>query len=268
VSNGQHRHQCLRKVVDEYFTVAVKVLFSSGVAPYCDDTIKSLEAKHPYKLPPSMPSITFSEHPLIAEIDSVFGCIKLFSKGTSCGRDGLRAQHILDALCGEGSATATDLLKGELSSIHCGGLYKWADNEIVCKIKDSCKLLLHAWYLDDRTVIGDSEEVVIVLDIKRWLLVSLPIRFGGLGLYSSKVVSSYAFVASRAQSWVLQDHILRESTICGMDEDLCLCSGCLRDTILSFDFSSFTNKDIAPFKSQQTLASALFSEVIKDMEVL
>ncbi|GKE34226.1 hypothetical protein Tco_1453548, partial [Tanacetum coccineum] len=35
----------------------------------------------------------------------------LSSSGISCGRDGLRAQHILDALCGEGSATATDLLK-------------------------------------------------------------------------------------------------------------------------------------------------------------
>ncbi|GKG20017.1 putative reverse transcriptase domain-containing protein, partial [Tanacetum coccineum] len=33
------------------------------------------------------------------------------------------------------------------------------------KIKDSCKLLLHSWYLDDGTVIGDSEEVVRVLDI-------------------------------------------------------------------------------------------------------
>ncbi|GJW98999.1 putative reverse transcriptase domain-containing protein [Tanacetum coccineum] len=33
------------------------------------------------------------------------------------------------------------------------------------KIKDNCKLLLHAWYLDDGTVIGDSEEVARVLDI-------------------------------------------------------------------------------------------------------
>ncbi|GJY80775.1 hypothetical protein Tco_0493526 [Tanacetum coccineum] len=48
---------------------------------------------------------------------------------------------------------------------------------------------------------------------------SLPIRFGGLGLYSEKLVSFYAFVASRAQSWVLQDHILRDSGICGMDDD-------------------------------------------------
>nr|GEX07686.1 putative reverse transcriptase domain-containing protein [Tanacetum cinerariifolium] len=33
------------------------------------------------------------------------------------------------------------------------------------KIKDSCKLLLHAWYLDDGTVIVDSEEVARELDI-------------------------------------------------------------------------------------------------------
>nr|GEY41154.1 putative reverse transcriptase domain-containing protein [Tanacetum cinerariifolium] len=53
----------------------------------------------------------FLNLPLVAEIDSVFCCIKSFPKVTSCGRDGLRAQHILDALCGERSATATDLLK-------------------------------------------------------------------------------------------------------------------------------------------------------------
>ncbi|GKC01131.1 hypothetical protein Tco_0987267 [Tanacetum coccineum] len=103
--------QCLRKVADGHFTTAVKVLSSFGVALYCDDTIKALEANHPYKPPPSMPSITFFEPPLVAEIYSVFCCIKSFPKGTSCRRDGLRAQHILDALCGEGSATATDLLK-------------------------------------------------------------------------------------------------------------------------------------------------------------
>ncbi|GJU04502.1 hypothetical protein Tco_1120932 [Tanacetum coccineum] len=96
----------------------------------------------------------------------------------------------------------------------------------------------------------------------QWSLASLPILFGGLGLYSAKVVSSYAFVASRAQSWVLQDHILRDSGICGMDVDYASALSCLRDTIPSFDFNVFTNKDTAP-----TLASALFSEMVKDMEV-
>ncbi|GKD06089.1 hypothetical protein Tco_1181063 [Tanacetum coccineum] len=47
---------------------------------------------------------------VVVEVDCVFGCIKSFPKGTLCGKDGLRAQHILDALWGEGSATATDLL--------------------------------------------------------------------------------------------------------------------------------------------------------------
>ncbi|GKC28411.1 hypothetical protein Tco_1035705, partial [Tanacetum coccineum] len=58
---------------------------------------------------------------------------------------------------------------------------------------------------------------------------SLPIRFGGLGLYSEKLV--------------LQDHILRDSGICGIDDDYVSALACLRDTIPSFDFSGFTNKD-------------------------
>ncbi|GKE51674.1 putative reverse transcriptase domain-containing protein [Tanacetum coccineum] len=110
--------QCLRKVADGYFTAAVKGLPSSGVAPYCDDTIKALKAKHPYRPPPSMSSNTFYELPFVAEIDCVLGCIKSFSKGTSCGRDGLKAQHILDALCEEGYATATDLLKAITSVVN------------------------------------------------------------------------------------------------------------------------------------------------------
>ena len=32
-------------------------------------------------------------------------------------------------------------------------------------IRDNCKLLLHAWYLDDGTLIGDSKEVAKALDI-------------------------------------------------------------------------------------------------------
>ncbi|MFS7966563.1 putative exostosin [Helianthus anomalus] len=101
----------------------------------------------------------------------------------------------------------------------------------------------------------------------QWRLASLPIRFGGLGLYSAVEASSYAFVASRAQSWVLQDHILRDSGICGMDSDYVCALACLRDTIPSFDFSGFTNKDTAPPKAQHALASALFSKIVNEIEV-
>ncbi|GKC34367.1 hypothetical protein Tco_1046751, partial [Tanacetum coccineum] len=188
-------------------------------------------------------------HKHVVEIDSVFGCIKSFPRGTSCERDGLRAQYILDALCGEVSATTIDLLKAITSVITGFGLLQWAlyrdrlvskvamkgvgkelskylsdfqfgvevsggteavlhsanrllseyHNDgslamltmdfsnafnlvqqgdplgpllfvlvlhpLVHKMRDSCKLFLHAWYLNDETVIGDSEEVARVLNI-------------------------------------------------------------------------------------------------------
>nr|GEV74873.1 putative reverse transcriptase domain-containing protein [Tanacetum cinerariifolium] len=73
--------------------------------------------------------------------------------------------------------------------------------------------------------------------------------------------------ASMAQSWVLQDHILRDSGICGMDDDYVSALACVRDTIQSFDLSGFTNKDTVPSKAQQTLANVLFSKMVKDMKV-
>nr|KAJ0205910.1 hypothetical protein LSAT_V11C500229180 [Lactuca sativa] len=110
-SSNTNIRQCLRKVADGHFTAAVKVLCSSAVAPYNSDTIKVLEDKHPFMPPLSTPSPIIYEPPLVADFDCVFGCIKSFPKGTSCGRDGLQAQHILDALCREGFATAIDLLR-------------------------------------------------------------------------------------------------------------------------------------------------------------
>ncbi|GJW40510.1 hypothetical protein Tco_0066355 [Tanacetum coccineum] len=51
-----------------------------------------------------------------------------------------------------------------------------------------------------------------------------------------------------------------------MDDDYVSALACLRDTIPSFDFSGFTNKDTVPSKAKQTLANVLFSEMVKDME--
>jgi len=102
-------------------------------------------------------------------------------------------------------------------------------------------------------------------------MASLPIRFEGLGLYSALEASSYAFVPSRAQSCVVQDHILRDSGLCGMDLDLDLdfdnALDGLRGAIPDFDVSSFTSKDTVPPKAQHVLASALFSKSVQDMQV-
>ncbi|GJX71626.1 hypothetical protein Tco_0308797 [Tanacetum coccineum] len=300
--------QCLRKVADGQFTAAVKVLSSSGVASYCDDTIKALEAKHPYKPPPSMPSITFFEPPLVAEIDSVFSYIKSFPKEFVA------------------SAPLTPLFKPD------SGIRPIVVGTIFQGCYESCKLLLHTWYLDDGTVIGDSKEVARVLyiikvsgpglglelNIKKtkifWPLCNgMKLREGlfsvdirrsssGVKLLGGAVSRGVDFIsgltmrraandvdlmgllpqlhdpqnellllrscmASRAQSWVLQDHILYDSGICGMDDDYVSALACLRDTIPSFDFSGFTNKDTVPSQAQQTLANVLFSEMVKDMEV-
>lgn len=53
----------------------------------------------------------------------------------------------------------------------------------------------------------------------QWRVTSLFIRVWGLGLYSAVEVASYAFVASRVQSWVIHDHILRDCGICGIKLD-------------------------------------------------
>jgi hypothetical protein len=107
---GPNIRQCLRKIVDGHFTTTVKVVGSSGVAPYNEDTMEILGVKHLYRPHPSMSTFMFSEASLVAEVDTILRCFNLFPKGTSCGRDGLRAQHLLDALCGEGSVVARDLL--------------------------------------------------------------------------------------------------------------------------------------------------------------
>ncbi|GKA45869.1 putative reverse transcriptase domain-containing protein, partial [Tanacetum coccineum] len=77
--------QCRRKICDGYYTAAVRVLSSSGVAPYDDATLHELKAKHPFK-------------------------IKSFPRGTSYGRDGLRAQHLIDCLSGAAIAISDELV--------------------------------------------------------------------------------------------------------------------------------------------------------------
>ncbi|GJV30453.1 putative reverse transcriptase domain-containing protein [Tanacetum coccineum] len=405
--------QCLRKVADGHFTAAVKVISSSGVAPYCNDTIKALEAKHPYKPPPSMPSITFSKPPLVAKIDSVslfwhrkcskstpllpFRCYLILGVLhrvlSEYHNDGSLAMQTVDfsnafnlvdrsALLYEVRVKCpsislwVDFLYGQASRLCIGDTHIWSATRVhqgdpfgtsffalilhplLHTIKDSCKLLLHAWYLDDETVIGDLEEVARVLDIIKVNDLGLDLKLNikkteifwpscngmklheGLfpddirrsssgvkllrgaisrdadyisGLAMRRVANAVDLMgllpqlhdpqsellllrscmgiaklffglrtcqyvhmegaalffdkALRDQSWVLQDHILRDSGICDIDDDYVSALACLCDTIPSFDFGGFTNKDIVPSKAQQTLANVIFSEMVKYMEV-
>ncbi|GJV55808.1 putative reverse transcriptase domain-containing protein [Tanacetum coccineum] len=91
-------------------TAAVRVLSSSGVAPYNDATLQELKAKHPFMSAPSLRDSHIDHHPLIASQDVVLDRIKSFPRGTSCGRDGLRAQHLMDCLSGAAVAISDELV--------------------------------------------------------------------------------------------------------------------------------------------------------------
>ena len=100
----------------------------------------------------------------------------------------------------------------------------------------------------------------------QWRLASFPMRCGGLGLISAEDVSAYAFVASRAQSWKLQDHILRNAGVVGVDPDYSLALGNIGTSLPDLDLGGFTDQETAPKKPQQTLASALYGKHARDME--
>ncbi|GJX87103.1 hypothetical protein Tco_0339117 [Tanacetum coccineum] len=102
--------QSNRKICDCHYTAAVRVLSSSNVAPYNDATLEDLKTKHPFKHAPSLPVIPIDHHHLIASLDVVLDRIKSFPQGTSCGRDGLRVQHIMDCLNGDVVALSDELV--------------------------------------------------------------------------------------------------------------------------------------------------------------
>ncbi|GJW89039.1 putative reverse transcriptase domain-containing protein [Tanacetum coccineum] len=290
----------------------------SGMDESKENQSQPFKAKHPYKPPPSMPSITFSEPPIVAEIDSVFCCIKSFSK-VSGGAEAIlhSVNRVLSEYHNDGSLAMltvdfsnafnrvdrltllhkvrakcpsislwVDFLYGQASRLYIEDTHIWSATRVqqgdplgpllfalilhplLHKIKDRCKLLLHAWYLDDGTVNRDSEEVARVLDIIKLHegLFPVDIRRPSLGVKLiegaiSRDANFISGLAMRRAADAVDLMSLLPYGICGMDDDYVSALACLRDTILSFDFSGFTNKDTVPSKSQQTLANVFFSEM-------
>ncbi|XP_026425144.1 uncharacterized protein LOC113321449 isoform X2 [Papaver somniferum] len=69
-----------------------------------------LADKHPIAPSPTIPVDTIPCEALTVDTTTVLKVIKSFPKGTSCGRDGLRAQHLLDAMSGAANSVADELL--------------------------------------------------------------------------------------------------------------------------------------------------------------
>lgn len=100
-----------RKISHGNFSAAIRILSSNGVAPSTPDTLYELQQKHPPTPPPAIPIENISATTLSVDATLVLSAIKSFPKGTSCGREGLRDQHLLDAMSGPTAAIADDLLK-------------------------------------------------------------------------------------------------------------------------------------------------------------
>ncbi|GJU65888.1 hypothetical protein Tco_1247723 [Tanacetum coccineum] len=221
----QRQEESIVNAIRYWSLLAVRVLSSSGVSPYNDATLGDLKTKHPFKPHPLLPHISIDHHHLIASPAVVLDRIKSFPRGTSCGRDGLRAQHLMDCLSGAAVAIFDERLVSKVSAIMIGhsldgylnglqfgvgvageseailhsvnrliealgddvGLsmllmdfknaFNLVDREVVLRevrlrcpaishwIRDSFGLSLHAWYLDDGTIIGDTMVVGKVLEL-------------------------------------------------------------------------------------------------------
>ncbi|GJT94111.1 hypothetical protein Tco_1082956 [Tanacetum coccineum] len=82
----------------------------SGVAPYNDATLEDLQTKHAFKPAPSLSHIHVDNHHLISSSNVVLYMIKSFPHGTSCRRDELCAQRLMDCLSGVGVAIYDELV--------------------------------------------------------------------------------------------------------------------------------------------------------------
>ncbi|XP_026448577.1 uncharacterized protein LOC113348896 [Papaver somniferum] len=101
---------CKKKISYGHYTAAIRVLSSDGLAHATPETLQDLMLKHPPAPPPFIPAHDNSIPELAVDADVVLSSIKSFPKGTSCGRDGLRTQHLLDAFSGAAAVISDELL--------------------------------------------------------------------------------------------------------------------------------------------------------------
>lgn len=86
------------------------MLSSNGVAPRNETIFSELQAKHLAAPPSFIPQEAVSVDSVTVDSWAVLGAIKSFPKGTPCGCDGLRAQHLMDVMSGATSAVADEML--------------------------------------------------------------------------------------------------------------------------------------------------------------
>nr|GEZ76955.1 putative reverse transcriptase domain-containing protein [Tanacetum cinerariifolium] len=163
---------CRRKICDGHYIVVVRVLSSLGVAAYNDATLQELKAKHPFKSASSLLDTHIDHHHLIASETVVLDRIKSFPRSKSCGRDGLRAKHLVDYLSGAVVAVSDELFG--VGVPRGGEAILYAVNHLVEDRGDDLSLSMllvdfqNAFNLIDRTIMLDEVRLRCPA-ISRWV---------------------------------------------------------------------------------------------------
>jgi hypothetical protein len=128
--------------------------------------------------------------------------------------------------------------------------------QLFCLIK-SCERQLKTLWLGGGPFFGGLQ----------WIMVSLPIKFKGLDLYSTVEAASYAFWLS-GSNLGCYNIILRDSRVWYMDYDIYNASDGLRDTTPNFDFSNYASKDTVSSKAQYVLASVFLVKLFRTWKLI
>nr|GEW73093.1 protein RIC1 [Tanacetum cinerariifolium] len=166
--------QCKRKICDGNYTMTVRVLSSSCIAPYNDATLKDLNSRTGL--------IVVLEARLVDEMEK---CPKILGEYIASAPltllvksgSGIRPIAVVTVWRHLVSKVSVVMighsLDGNLDDMQFGVggdplgplLFALVLHPLICKIRDPFSLFLHAWYLDNGTIVGDTLVVGKVLGL-------------------------------------------------------------------------------------------------------
>ena len=83
---------------DARYGKAVSSLLSLGTCPVTEESLKEMKSKHPWALPPSLPSVSPPPEPVRFDTDLVRKKVDGFPTGSAAGASGTRPQFLKDGM--------------------------------------------------------------------------------------------------------------------------------------------------------------------------